>query len=127
MAALAFTASPLAKHVLELPVSFHGACLLMATRAFDPLPVAHQQVVRNAAAKFAARMYDVAKTQDELLMKQLFRRQGVEPTPPAQALRSEFLAAARTARETLDPKLVPPDALRAAMEALADFRAYERH
>jgi TRAP-type C4-dicarboxylate transport system substrate-binding protein len=125
-AALAFQWSALAHYYTDIHVSFLAGCLLVANRAFDPLPLEQQQAIRAAAAKTQLRLEDLGRAQDEALLGGLFERQGLKPMPPSDAFRSEFLEAARSVRERLDQKLISRPLIARVIEMLADHRAEHR-
>ncbi|HZS40340.1 MAG TPA: TRAP transporter substrate-binding protein DctP [Polyangia bacterium] len=120
---LAFQWYAQAHYVTELRINYLTGCIAMTSRAFDRLPTAHQQSIRGAAAKFAARLEQVNEEQDRQLLGGLFTRQGITPVPVSEAFRAEFAQAARAALEKGGEQLVP-SALRKRVEALiAEYRA----
>ena len=122
-AALAFQWSTQARYFMDLKLGMLPACNVISQRVFDTLPVEHQQAVRTAAAKLAARFEDVGASQDEALMSGLLVKQGLTAVTVSESFRTEFLEAARHAREKIDPALVPPDLMSQVLSWLADYRA----
>jgi TRAP-type transport system periplasmic protein len=115
-----------AHHMLDLRIGFVSACLVMTSRAYDRLPVEIQRLTDAAAAKMAARIDAAGREQDDQLLGGLFQRQGVMPVAVADAVRTEFLAAARAARERLGAKLVAPEIMQRVLALLADYRVEHR-
>jgi TRAP-type C4-dicarboxylate transport system substrate-binding protein len=122
-AALAFQWTTQAHYYTDLRFNFVTGCLLISNRAMDRLPADAQTAIRSAGAELQQRLTDSLETADRQLLDGLFRRQGVILQPADERLRSEFLAAARTAREKLVDKLVPRALLEQVLALLADFRA----
>lgn len=121
-AALVFQWSTRAKYFMDMRAAFLPGCLVIANRAFDALPIAHQQAIRTAMAKLAVRFEDTGRAQDEALVGGLFERQGMKKMPISGTFHSEFLAAARGSRETLGTT-VPQALLTQVLSWLADYRA----
>jgi TRAP-type C4-dicarboxylate transport system substrate-binding protein len=111
------------RYYLDLRTSYYYGCTALAGRAFDRLSVEDQQILRAATAKFRVRLEEVGGQQDEALLGGLFQKQGLQPLKVSNEMRSEFLAAARQARQQLADQLVPAVSLRRALAVLADFRA----
>jgi hypothetical protein len=65
----------------------------------------------------------VGAREDDALLGGLFARQGLRRVEPSAAFRAEYFAAARGARERLDPRMLPRALLDQAMRILADYRA----
>jgi TRAP-type transport system periplasmic protein len=108
-AALAFQWSAQTRYLTHLPMGFLSACFIMPNRTFDALPVEHQQAIRQASAKFQARMEEVGRQQDDALVEGgLFKRQGLQLMAASQAFRDAFYAAAKAVRDrdtTVTPQL----------------------
>jgi len=121
-AALAWQWSAQSRYVSDLPVAFLVACLVIANRSFDPLPIEAQQGIRAAAAKLQARFEDLGRTQDRALLHGLFARQGLVPIAVSDEFRAGFLSAARAARDRLGDKLVPPPLVDRVTQMLEDYR-----
>ncbi len=122
-AALAFQWYTRAHYLLKLRLALVWGCLVVANRAWDRLPVEHQQSVRSAAVKFALRMGEAGRQIDDALLGGLFEKQGLKTTPVSEALRAEFLSAARTVRDRLGERLIRADLLQRVLVILADYRA----
>jgi TRAP-type C4-dicarboxylate transport system substrate-binding protein len=122
-AALAFQWSAQARYLADLHMAFLPGCLLVANRAFDPLPLELQQVVHSASAKLQMRFEALGRTQDEALLGGLFARQGLQPVPVSDAFRSEFFESARSARDRLGERLMPRALVTRVLEMVADYRA----
>ncbi len=121
-AALAFQWSAETHYYTDLRPSFLRGCLLMSSRAYDQLPVAGQQAVRQSAAKTIARLEEIGREQDEALLDHLFAKQGLKRVPASEGFRSEFFASAQAARGALGEKLVPAALLERVLALLADYR-----
>jgi TRAP-type C4-dicarboxylate transport system substrate-binding protein len=125
-AALAFQWSTETRYMTDLRVSFLRACILVATRAFDALPVEAQRALLTASAKGIVGLEELGRSQDEQLLGGLFARQGIRPVVVSEPFRTEFLNEATTARERISPKLVKPELLQRVLGLLADYRAEHR-
>ncbi len=121
--ALAFQWSALARYVTDLRLDYITACLIVADRAFDPLPQASRDVIRSAGGKLTQRFADIGVQQDAMLLGGLFSKQGVTTVPVDPRLATEFFELARSTREKLDRNLVPAPLLSRVLGILADFRA----
>jgi TRAP-type C4-dicarboxylate transport system substrate-binding protein len=122
-AALAFQWSTQARYVTDLHAAVLNGCMIIANRAFDPLPLEAQRAVRTAVARVVVQLDDVGRAQDEALLDGLFARQGLKVLRANDTFRSEFFEAARVGRERLGQKLVPEQLLLRVTSWLADFRA----
>jgi TRAP-type C4-dicarboxylate transport system substrate-binding protein len=122
-AALAFQWSAHARYVSSLRVGHLNGCFLMGSRAFDRLPIEHQQAVRAAVAKLAGRVEQVSRREEGQLLGGLFVRQGLTPLTPSAAFRAEFSAAAEEARTHLGDAQVPRAVIERVVKARADYRA----
>lgn len=112
-----------ARYLLPLHMGFITACFPVTRRSFDRLSLAQQNIMLAAAAKLAARIDDLGRRQDDALLGGLFEKQGVHPLPVSNAMRSEFLASARTVRERLGDTLVPKALIERVLAWLADYRS----
>jgi TRAP-type C4-dicarboxylate transport system substrate-binding protein len=120
--ALAFQWSSRMHYLVNLRVSFLPVCMVVAAKAFNRLKFEHQQALRAAVAKLRARLNDLGKQQDELLLGGALARQGLVNDPVSEPFRAEFLEAARVARAKV-ANLLAPGLLDRALIMLADFRA----
>ncbi len=115
-----------AHYMLDLRMGFVSACLVMTNRAYDRLPVEDQRILQAAAAKLAARVDETGRITDDQLLGGVFQKQGVVPSQVSDAVRMQFMAAARAAREKLGDRLVPQALVQRVLALLADYRA-EHH
>jgi TRAP-type C4-dicarboxylate transport system substrate-binding protein len=122
-AALAFQWSTRTRYLTSLRAGHLNGCILVANRAFDRLAPEHQQVLRAAFSKLAARFEDISQREDEALVGQLFARQGLTVSAPTPTLRTDFFAEAARARATLGEAIVPRVVLDRVLKALAEVRA----
>jgi TRAP-type C4-dicarboxylate transport system substrate-binding protein len=122
-AALAFQWSTRARNLTAMPFAYLSGCLLIATRALDTLTIEQQQIVRAAGAKANARVTDAVVSMDDQLLHGLFAKQGVHTVPVSAQLESEFLAAARSARDVLGNEILPHGLLARVEAMLAEFRS----
>jgi TRAP-type C4-dicarboxylate transport system substrate-binding protein len=120
-AALAFQWTTQVKYLTPLRISFRSGCLIVATRAFDPLSIEMQRALKAAAGKLSQRIEELGRREDDALLGGLLARQGVTPVPETDQLRSEFHDAARTARP--GARVVSDEMLARIMGWLADYRA----
>jgi len=121
--ALAFQWSVQARYVSDLPLDYISACLLVARRAFDPLPLEVRKALEAAAAKLRVRFEDLGRRQDAALLGGVFARQGLEAVPASGSLRAEYLAATRAARDRLGERLVPRPLLERVQSVIDEYRA----
>jgi TRAP-type C4-dicarboxylate transport system substrate-binding protein len=124
--ALAFQWSTEARYMTDLRVSFLRTCILVATRAFDALPLEAQTALQAASARGIVQLEELGRQQDEQLLHGLFEKQGIRVVPVSESFRSEFFAEALAARERLPAKLVRRELLQRVLGLLADFRAEHR-
>jgi TRAP-type transport system periplasmic protein len=119
--ALAFQWSTRAKYFSELRAGFLPGCVTIAHRAFDALPIASQQAIRTAVAKFMIRFEDVGRATDAALLGGLFEKQGLQRVPVSASFLAEFLDQARQLRDKT--KVVSQETLSQVQGWLADYRA----
>jgi TRAP-type C4-dicarboxylate transport system substrate-binding protein len=122
-AILAFQWLSRARYFMEPRLSHLYACLVLTTKAFERMPIEHQQVVASAAAKLAQRIEDVSAKQDEQLTRELFPSRGLERMVVPDALRAELKAASRATWTRVDEKLVPKGLIEKARVLVEEFRA----
>jgi TRAP-type C4-dicarboxylate transport system substrate-binding protein len=122
-AALAFQWSARSHYLYDLRVGYLNGCFVIASRAFDRLPIDQQQLLRSAGAKLNVRFNDVGKQTDEALLGGLLRRQGVEPLRVQAGVISEFIAASKAARDRLQGKLIPVELQKRVEDLLGEYRA----
>jgi TRAP-type transport system periplasmic protein len=122
-AALGFRWSAQVKYYVDLRMGFVTGCLLLATRAFDALPLATKQHLKSATAKAQNRFEAVGRAQERELLAGLFRRQGLMPLEVNDTFRALFLEKARVAREQLPDALLDKKLVARVLGMLADFRA----
>lgn len=123
MAALAFQWSAQTRYFSDMHMAAVPGCLIVAQRALDPLPLAHQQAIREAGARMEARFEEIGRREDAALIGGLFERQGLIRVHADDTFRAEFFEAARQARERIGPALVPPELIQQVLAWLADYRA----
>ena len=122
-AALAFQWSAETHYYTELRASFLGGCVLIASRAYDQLPIAGQQAVKQSAARAIARLEEIGREQDDALLRTLFSKQGLVRVPVDSRFRAEFFAAAQAGRarfEAAHPELTV--VIQRVLGLLADYR-----
>jgi TRAP-type C4-dicarboxylate transport system substrate-binding protein len=125
--ALAFQWTSNAKYVLKLPTTFISGCFIVANRAFDSIPLAHQKAIRAAAAKAFVRVSDMGRIIDDQLLGSLLQRQGLKAVEPSDELRHDFAAAAHDAIVKLGTKLMPKALLDEVNRYVAEYRASHKH
>lgn len=125
-AALVFQWSARAHYYSDLLVGELPACVVVAQRALDPLPIRQQQAFTAAMANFVGRFEALGRAQDEELLGGLFERQGLHKMSAGVELRAHFVAAARAAREQIAPSLISKELLTETMSLLADYRSERR-
>jgi TRAP-type C4-dicarboxylate transport system substrate-binding protein len=122
-AALGFQWSAQVKHFTDLRMGFVVACVVVATRTFDSLPLAAQKALRTAAAHSQSHYQVLAMSQEKELLGGLFRKQGVQPVEVSPDFRANFLQAAQLARDKVAGKLVAPELIQKVLAWLADYRS----
>jgi len=127
-AALGFQWSTEARYVTDLRVGFLRACIIISTRAFDPLPLEARNALLNSSATGMTRLEQMGRDSDEQLLGSLFARQGLKTIVADESFRADFFAQARAARDQLAAagKLFKPELLQKVLTMLADFRAEHR-
>ncbi|HEY2745072.1 MAG TPA: TRAP transporter substrate-binding protein DctP [Polyangia bacterium] len=126
--ALAFQWSTEARYVTDLRVGFLRACVLITTRAFDPLPLEARNALLNSSAAGMMQLEQLGRRQDEELLGGLFGKQGIKTVVPTETFRADFFAQARAAREQIAARgtLIKPELLQRVLTLLADYRAEHR-
>jgi TRAP-type transport system periplasmic protein len=125
-AALAFQWSARSRYMLPLRLASLDACIIVAERAFDPLPDQFKTIIRNAAAFAATHCEELGKDQDEALLGGLFAKQGLTTLPLTPETRAQFFSEARQLRDKMAGTLVPAPLLDRVLSLLADYRAEHR-
>jgi TRAP-type C4-dicarboxylate transport system substrate-binding protein len=125
-AALAFQWSAQARYLLPLRLSTLDACVLVANRFLDALPVETQRVLRDVAAQAVNQLDGMQQVQDEALLNGLFQKQGLSVLPVPEDLRARFFVDSRQARETLPASVISKELMDRVLSLLADYRA-EHH
>jgi TRAP-type C4-dicarboxylate transport system substrate-binding protein len=127
-AALGFQWSTQARYVTDLRVAFLRACVLVSTRAFDPLPLEARNALLNSSARGMTQLEEMGRRSDEQLLGTLFAKQGLKTVPVSESFRAEFFAQARAVRDQLATAggLVRPELLQKVLTLLADYRAEHR-
>jgi len=121
-AALAFQWFHRARYYLPLDSAYLAGCLLVAAKSYEKLGDQHKRALREAAEHLAGRISELNAREDERLTGELFVKQGVQPVALAPAVRNEFFALARAAREKLGEKLAPARLVRRVLDLLAEHR-----
>ncbi|HEY1584641.1 MAG TPA: TRAP transporter substrate-binding protein DctP [Polyangia bacterium] len=126
--ALAFQWSTEARYVTDLRMGFLRACVLITTRAFDPLPIEARNALLNSSAAGMMQLEQLGREQDDELLGGLFAKQGMKTVVPSEAFRADFFAQARAARDQLVAQgaLMKPELLQRVLTLLADYRAEHR-
>ncbi|MCU1276864.1 MAG: TRAP-type C4-dicarboxylate transport system, substrate-binding protein [bacterium] len=125
-AALAFQWSARSKYLFPLRLASLDACVIIANRAFDPLPQEWKAIIRNAAAHAIGRVEETSRAQDEALLGGLFARQGITIIQPSADVRAQFFGEARAVRDKMMSKLISRELLDQVLTLLADYRAEHR-
>jgi TRAP-type C4-dicarboxylate transport system substrate-binding protein len=123
VAALAFQWSARASHFTDLRIGFVPACAIIARRAFDALPFAHQQSIRSAGAKLSERMQNVSQVQESELIDRLFSRQGLRRVHASADFSDELYRRSEAAREQLGDEIVPAALFQQTTRWLAEYRS----
>ena len=121
-AALAFQWSSVAGYVTDLHSGYVYGCLIVGERPFQRLPPELQAALRAGAARMLAGIEELGRRQDEELLGGLFAKQGLRNVPVSAAFRSEYFAAAKSAREHFADRLIPRELLERVLRMLADYR-----
>jgi TRAP-type C4-dicarboxylate transport system substrate-binding protein len=121
--ALAFQWSARSRAFTDLPISGLPACLVVAQRAIDPLPLEDQQAIRTAAARLSERFESLSRVEEDSLIGGLFERQGLKRVRASATFLRDYFEAARLARERVGGTLVPGELITQILGWLADYRA----
>lgn len=121
-AALGFQWSAQTKYFTDLRLGYVSGCLLLTSRAFDPLPNDQKQVLLTATARTQKAFEEQGRQMDDELMGGLFQKQGLKRVEVNDAFRAEFFDACRAAREKLVGHFVPEKLIGKVLSMLADFR-----
>ncbi len=125
-AALAFQWSARTKYLLPLRLASLDACVIIANRAFDPLPEDYKTVIRDAAAHALNHCEEFGREQDEQLLGGLFAKQGLTTLPLLAGTSAQFFSETRALRDKMAGRLVPEALLGRVLTLLADYRAEHR-
>ena len=90
------------------------------------LPLESQAAIKVAAAKLNYRFADLSAAQEDALLGGLLDKQGTHRVPPSTQLVTDFLDAARAARDKLSDQMVPHALITQVQAWLSDFRALHR-
>ena len=121
--ALAFQWSAQTKYLLPLRLSALNACVILANRAVDPLPVETRTIIRDSVARVLAHLEVAGREMDDALVGHLFAKQGLTITPVSPQLRAEFFDESRALRDKMGEQLIPRALLERVLSWLADYRA----
>ncbi|MDB4970580.1 MAG: TRAP-type C4-dicarboxylate transport system, substrate-binding protein [Myxococcales bacterium] len=124
--ALAYQWSAEVPYYTDFAATMLPACLVVANAALDPLPLELKQVLQSSAAKFMIHFNEISVQLDDALTSGLFEKQGLKRVPASPALRREFYAAARRARDKLGAALIAPALLSSVEKMLAEHRQQRR-
>jgi TRAP-type C4-dicarboxylate transport system substrate-binding protein len=122
-AALAFQWTTRAKYVTDLRTGYLYGCVVLASRAYDKLPLEVQHVFESEAVKLGIRWDDFGAQQDEMLLGGLLEKQGLKRVVASEGFRADFFRSATEVRERLGEKLVPRPLIERVLAILADYRA----
>jgi TRAP-type transport system periplasmic protein len=125
-AALAFQWSARSKYLYPLRLASLDACVIVANRAFDPLPQEWKAIIRHAAAHAISRVDETSREQDDALLGGLFAKQGLTIIQPTSDVRAEFFDDARAVRDKITSELISRQLLDQVLTLLADYRAEHR-
>jgi TRAP-type C4-dicarboxylate transport system substrate-binding protein len=122
IAALAFQWSARASYYSDLTIAMLPACITVTQRSFDAIAPLDREAMKAAAAKLAVRTEDQGAAQEEPLIDTLFPKQGLKLMRATPQFRTEFLEAARRARDDLGEQL-PRELVERVLSWLGDLRA----
>src|SRR5262249_20311583 len=125
-AALAFQWSTRSKYFLPLRMAALEGCVILANRAWDPLPEEHKAIIKAATARGITHLEDLSRAQDEALLGGLLEKQGVHMLPVSAAMRAQFFDEARAFRDQVTAGALSPALLERVLSLLADYRAEHR-
>jgi TRAP-type C4-dicarboxylate transport system substrate-binding protein len=110
----------------DVKMAYLVACLVIATRTMDRLPVRTRDALANESAKLAARFEEVGRDFDHQLLGSLFARQGLQRIEPSAQFKRELATAELEARKGVDPALVTPPLLKRVSDLVDAFRRTEK-
>jgi TRAP-type C4-dicarboxylate transport system substrate-binding protein len=120
-AALAFQWTTQARYLTPMRISFRSACLIVAVRAVDALPLEVQRALVATGGKLGARVEELGRREDAALMSGLLTKHGMAVAPLRDELRTQFFELARQRRA--GDRVVSEASLAQALSWLADYRA----
>jgi TRAP-type C4-dicarboxylate transport system substrate-binding protein len=126
-AALAFQWTTQVKYFIPLPINSLPACLVIATRVFDKLPLVSRDALRDAGARTTNRFTRDGDALDAALLNGLFEKQGLVKLPVTESIRAGFFQSASHARDQISDQVVPRALLEEVLAWLADYRAEHGH
>jgi TRAP-type C4-dicarboxylate transport system substrate-binding protein len=121
--ALAWQWSAQTRYFTKVNVISWEGCFIIASRAFDRLPIEYQRAVRAAGAKLNVRLRDGEHQQDDALVGGVFERQGLKLVPLSETFRAQIFEAARNIRPQIVSKFGLQSVLERVQAMLADYRA----
>src|SRR5581483_5047674 len=77
------------RYYIDVPLAFVTGCLVVDAQVFERIPPDQQKELREAARLFSARIDEVVKHDDALLLDKL-KRLGYEQLEPSDAVKAEF-------------------------------------
>jgi TRAP-type C4-dicarboxylate transport system substrate-binding protein len=121
--ALAFQWFTQAHYLIDLRTTYVWGCAVMREQSFKRLPIAYQEVLREATAEVRERNEEALQRIDEALLGGLFASHGMRVVPVSDAFRAEFFAAARRARQEVAAQIGGNELFTRVQGMLADYRA----
>jgi TRAP-type C4-dicarboxylate transport system substrate-binding protein len=120
--ALAFQWFTQARYLVDLRTSYLWGCMVMREASFARLPIAYQDVLREAAAETRERNEEASRRTDEMLLSGVLAKNGVVEVPVSATFRAEFFEATRQARGRVAQQ-IGTELLTRVQSLLADYRA----
>jgi TRAP-type C4-dicarboxylate transport system substrate-binding protein len=121
--ALAYQWTVRAHYVTEVRSGAVVGGLIIAERAFTPLPIQYQQIIRTATASLRERLDEQGRQIDAQLLGGLLQKQGMRVVPVSESFRAGYFAATRAARDGMGDRAIPKALLDRVLRMLADYRA----
>ena len=125
----AFSGRREARYVTDLRVSFLRACMLISTRAFDPLPLEARNALLTSSATGMTQLEELGRAAGRAAARRAVRQAGAEDGAGVRGASAPSSSRRRAqARDQLAApgRLVRPELLQRVLTLLADFRAEHR-
>jgi TRAP-type C4-dicarboxylate transport system substrate-binding protein len=122
IAALGFQWYSQTRYFMPLEGIYLSGCLLLRESSLEGMSAEDRGVLREAGSQLSTRLEVEGTRMARGLVDRVFEKQGLEKTPFTPALRRDFRAAAREARRSVSPRLVPKKLIEQAEQIVSRRR-----